>query len=138
MPWEGYNSEDAVLFNKRMVYGDSYTFFHIQKYEIQTHVTSHRSKTITNEILYLEDYLLQNLNKKGVVMLGSWVELENILVSKLMPQTAKESSYASGDRLLQVIFGIQISTSKETCLKLTIGSGGRVIDVRWIQKKKGF
>ncbi|KAF3452183.1 hypothetical protein FNV43_RR08281 [Rhamnella rubrinervis] len=111
MPWEGYNSEDA------------------------THVTSHGPERITNEIPHLEARLLRNLDKKGIVMLGSWVETGEILVGKLTPQMAKESSYAPEDRLLRAILGIQVSTSKETCLKLPIGGRGRVIDVRWIQKR---
>ncbi|GMN33178.1 hypothetical protein TIFTF001_041846, partial [Ficus carica] len=137
MPWEGYNFEDAVLINERLVYEDIYTSFHIRKYEIQTHVTSHGPERITNEIPHLEAHLLRNLDKKGIVMLGSWVETGDILVGKLTPQIAKESSYAPEDRLLRAILGIQISTSKETCLKLPIGGRGRVIDVRWIQKKEG-
>ncbi|KAM6547288.1 hypothetical protein CsatB_018964 [Cannabis sativa] len=131
----GYNFEDAVLINERLVYGHIYTSFHIRKYEIQTHVRSHGPERITNEIAHLEAHLLRNLDKKGVVMLGSWVETSDILLGKLTPQMAKESLYASEDRLLRAILGIQISTSKETCLKLPIGSRGRVIDVRWIQKK---
>ena len=70
-------------------------------------------------------------------MLGSWVETGDILVGKLTPQTANESSYSPEDRLLRVILGIQVSTAKETSLKLPIGGRGRVIDVRWIQKKGG-
>ncbi|XVF50387.1 hypothetical protein PTKIN_Ptkin04bG0095700 [Pterospermum kingtungense] len=137
MPWEGYNFEDAVLISERLVYEDIYTSFHIQKYEIQTHVTSQGLERITNEIPHLEAHLLRNLDKNGIVMLGSWVEMGDILVGKLTPQVAKESSYAPEDRLLQAILGIQVSTSKETCLKLPIGGRGRVIDVRWIQKKRG-
>ncbi|KAJ0074642.1 hypothetical protein Patl1_37435 [Pistacia atlantica] len=113
MPWEGYNFEDA------------------------THVTSQGPERITNEIPHLEARLLRNLDKNGIVMLGSWVETGDILVGKLTPQTAKESSYAPEDRLLRAILGILVSTSKETCLKLPIGGRGRVIDVRWIQKKGG-
>ncbi|PPD85332.1 hypothetical protein GOBAR_DD17726 [Gossypium barbadense] len=86
---------------------------------------------ITNEIPHLEAHLLRNLDKNGIVMLGSWVETGDILVGKLTPQVAKESSYAPEDRLLRAILGIQVSTSKETCLKLPIGGRGRVIDVRW-------
>ncbi|GMH31980.1 hypothetical protein Nepgr_033824 [Nepenthes gracilis] len=137
MPWEGYNFEDAVLISERLVYGDIYTSFHIRKYEIQTHVTSQGPERFTNEIPHLEAHLLRNLDKKGIVMLGSWVETGDILVGKLTPQTSKESSYAPEDRLLRAILGIQVSTSKETCLKLPIGGRGRVIDVRWIQKKGG-
>nr|USG97946.1 RNA polymerase beta subunit [Pilea alpina] len=137
MPWEGYNFEDAVLINERLVYENIYTSFHIRKYEIQTYVTSHGPERITNEIPHLDAHLLRNLDKKGIVMLGSWVEADDILVGKLTPQMAKESSYAPEDRLLRAILGIQLSTSKETCLKLPIGGRGRVIDVRWIQKMRG-
>nr|YP_010820933.1 RNA polymerase beta subunit [Eremophila deserti]YP_010821449.1 RNA polymerase beta subunit [Eremophila fallax]YP_010821965.1 RNA polymerase beta subunit [Eremophila santalina]YP_010822481.1 RNA polymerase beta subunit [Myoporum boninense]YP_010826003.1 RNA polymerase beta subunit [Eremophila barbata]UOI12909.1 RNA polymerase beta subunit [Eremophila platycalyx]UOI00270.1 RNA polymerase beta subunit [Eremophila deserti]UOI09727.1 RNA polymerase beta subunit [Eremophila deserti]UOI10157.1 len=137
MPWEGYNSEDAVLISERLVYEDIYTSFHIRKYEIQTHVTSQGPERITNEIPHLEAHLLRNLDKNGIVMLGSWVETGDILVGKLTPQMVKESSYAPEDRLLRAILGIQVSTSKETCLKLPIGGRGRVIDVRWIQKRVG-
>nr|QHN53158.1 RNA polymerase beta subunit [Elatostema laevissimum var. laevissimum] len=137
MPWEGYNSEDAVLINERLVYDDIYTSFHIRKYEIQTHVTSHGPERITKELPHLEAHLLRNLDKNGIVMLGSWVEAGDILVGKLTPQMVKESSYAPEDRLLRAILGIQLSTSKETCLKLPIGGRGRVIDVRWIHKRRG-
>ncbi|KAI5421246.1 hypothetical protein KIW84_044905 [Lathyrus oleraceus] len=137
MPWEGYNSEDAVLISERLVYEDIYTSFHIRKYEIQTHVTSHGPERITNQIPHLEAHLLRNLDKNGIVILGSWVETGDILVGKLTPQMEKESSYAPEDRLLRAILGIQVSTSKETCLKLPIGGRGRVIDVRWIHKKAG-
>jgi DNA-directed RNA polymerase subunit beta len=70
-------------------------------------------------------------------MLGSWVETGDILVGQFTPQMANESSYAPEDRLLRAILGIQVSTAKETSLKLPIGGRGRVIYVRWIQKKGG-
>nr|YP_009053998.1 RNA polymerase beta subunit [Hanabusaya asiatica]AHY94454.1 RNA polymerase beta subunit [Hanabusaya asiatica] len=137
MPWEGYNFEDAVLISERLVYEDIYTSFHIRKYEIQTYVTSEGPERVTNEIPHLEAYLLRNLDKNGIVMLGSWVEEGDILVGKLTPQMVNESAYAPEDRLLRAILGIEVSTSKETCLKLPIGGRGRVIDVRWIQKRVG-
>nr|YP_009568944.1 RNA polymerase beta subunit [Physena sessiliflora]YP_009569477.1 RNA polymerase beta subunit [Physena madagascariensis]QBC68862.1 RNA polymerase beta subunit [Physena madagascariensis]QBC68938.1 RNA polymerase beta subunit [Physena sessiliflora] len=136
MPWEGYNFEDAVLISERLVYEDIYTSFHIRRYEIQTHLTSQGPERITKEIPHLEARLLRNLDKNGIVRLGSWVETGDILVGKLTPQKAKESSYAPEDRLLRAILGIQVSTSKETCLKLPIGGRGRVIDVRWVQNHK--
>nr|QWL17117.1 RNA polymerase beta subunit [Plantago atrata] len=132
MPWEGYNFEDAVLISERLVYEDVYTSFHIRKYEIQIHVTNEGPERITNQIPHLEGHLLRHLDKNGIVMLGSWVEAGDILVGKLTPQVVEESSYAPEDRLLRAILGIQASTSKETCLKLPLGSRGRVIDVRWI------
>nr|YP_009343518.1 DNA-directed RNA polymerase beta chain [Paris marmorata]APS87841.1 DNA-directed RNA polymerase beta chain [Paris marmorata]AXY95449.1 RNA polymerase beta subunit [Paris marmorata] len=138
MPWEGYNSEDAVLISERLVYEDIYTSFHIRKYEIKTHVTSQGPERITKEIPHLEAHLLRNLDRNGIVMLGSWIEAGDILVGKLTPQTANESSYAPEDRLLRAILGIQVSTAKETSFKLpiSVGGRGRVIDVRWIQKKQ--
>nr|QTI91373.1 RNA polymerase beta subunit [Ferocactus setispinus] len=135
MPWEGYNFEDAVLISERLVYEDIYTSFHIRKYTIQTYVTSQGPERVTNEIPHLAAHLLRNLDKNGIVRLGSWVEAGDILVGKLTPQMEKESSYAPEDRLLRAILGIP-ATSKETCLKLPIGGRGRVIDVRWIQKKR--
>nr|QGW12761.1 RNA polymerase beta subunit [Eulophia flava] len=135
MPWEGYNFEDAVLINERLVYEDIYTSFHIRKYEIQTHVTSQGPERITKDIPHLEARLLRNLDRNGIVMLGSWIETGDILVGKLTPQTASESSYTPEDRLLRAILGIQVSTSKETSLRLPIGGRGRVIDVRWIHRK---
>nr|AKT94705.1 RNA polymerase beta subunit [Brunonia australis] len=136
MPWEGYNFEDAVLISERLVYQQIYTSFHIYKYEIQTHMTSQGPERITNEIPQLESHVLRNLDKNGIVVLGSWVETGDILVGKLTPQMVKESSYTPDERLLHVIFDIPLFTSKETCLKLPMGGSGRVIDVRWIEKKK--
>nr|QBA69222.1 RNA polymerase beta subunit [Bignonia corymbosa] len=136
MPWEGYNSEDAVLISERLVYEDIYTSFHIRKYEIPIYVTSEGPERITNKIPHLEAHLLRNLDKNGIVVLGSWVETGDILVGKLTPQMVEESSYAPEDRLIRAILGIQVSTSKETCLKLPIGGRGRVIDVRSIPKMK--
>ncbi|KAJ6799000.1 RNA polymerase beta subunit [Iris pallida] len=138
MPWEGYNYEDAVLISEHLVYEDIYTSFHIRKYEIQAHVTSQGPERITKEIPHLEAHLLRNLDRNGIMMLGSWIEASDILVGKLTPQTANESSYAPEDRLLRAILGIQVSTAKETSLKLPIGGRGRVIDVRWIQKNESF
>ncbi|KAL4180949.1 hypothetical protein AMTRI_Chr12g268670 [Amborella trichopoda] len=74
---------------------------------VLTHVTSHGPEKIINEIPHSEAHLLRNLDRNGIVMLGTWVERGNVLVGKLMPQTGKESSYALKDRLLQVILGIQ-------------------------------
>uniref|UniRef100_I1PHX2 DNA-directed RNA polymerase n=1 Tax=Oryza glaberrima TaxID=4538 RepID=I1PHX2_ORYGL len=135
MPWEGYNFEDAVLISERLVYEDIYTSFHIRKYEIQTDTTSQGSaEKITKEIPHLEEHLLRNLDRNGVVKLGSWVETGDILVGKLTPQIASESSYIAEAGLLRAIFGLEVSTSKETSLKLPIGGRGRVIDVKWIQR----
>ncbi|KAG2596581.1 hypothetical protein PVAP13_5KG170049 [Panicum virgatum] len=104
----GYNFEDAVLISKRL-----------------TDTTSQGSaEKITKEIPHLEEHLLCNLDRNGVVKLGSWVETGNILVGKLTPQIASESSYIAEAGLLRAIFGLEVSTSKETSLKLHIGGRG--------------
>ncbi|KAL8229944.1 hypothetical protein R6Q57_014844 [Mikania cordata] len=100
----GYNFEDAVLISKHLVYEDIYTSFHIRKYEIQINQGPER---VTNEIPHLEVHLLRNLDKNGIVMLGSWVETSDVLVGKLTPQMVKESSYAPKDRLLRTILGMR-------------------------------
>nr|YP_010689849.1 RNA polymerase beta subunit [Ceratostigma plumbaginoides]WBR75557.1 RNA polymerase beta subunit [Ceratostigma plumbaginoides]WBR75639.1 RNA polymerase beta subunit [Ceratostigma plumbaginoides] len=136
MPWEGYNFEDAVLISERLAYGDIYTSFYIRKYEIETYMTDQGPEKLTNEIPHLEAHLLRNLEKNGIVMIGSWVETGDILVGKLTPQMTNESSYFPEYRLVRAILGLPVCTLKETCLKLPIGGRGRVIDVRWIQKKE--
>nr|YP_010760671.1 RNA polymerase beta subunit [Vaccinium floribundum]WEY34987.1 RNA polymerase beta subunit [Vaccinium floribundum] len=134
MPWEGYNSEDAVLISERLIYGAVYTSFQIWKYEIQIHVTNQGPERVTNKIPHIEAYLLRNLDQNGIVMLGSWVSEGDILVGKLTPQmVTEESSYDPENRLLRAIFGIPVSTLKATCLKLPPRVSGRVIDVRWIE-----
>nr|YP_010926826.1 RNA polymerase beta subunit [Melocactus glaucescens]WKK45431.1 RNA polymerase beta subunit [Melocactus glaucescens] len=134
MPWEGYNFEDAVLISERLVYEDIYTSFHIRKYEIQIDMTSQGPERVTNEIPHLSDDLLRNLDKNGIVRLGSWVEAGDVLVGKLTPQMKNESSQVPANRFLRALFGIP-DTLRETCLKLPIGGRGRVIDVRWIQER---
>nr|UWV91937.1 RNA polymerase beta subunit [Enhalus acoroides] len=141
MPWEGYNFEDAVLISERLVYDDIYTSFHIRKYQIHTYMTPEGPERITKEIPHLEDHLLRNLDRNGIVMVGAWVEGGDILVGKITPQATKELPHISGEnRLLQTIFfgETPVSPAKETSLRLprTIGVRGQVIDVRWIKKKR--
>uniref|UniRef100_A0A0E0P6A2 ATP synthase subunit alpha, mitochondrial n=1 Tax=Oryza rufipogon TaxID=4529 RepID=A0A0E0P6A2_ORYRU len=93
------------------------------------------SKTFTEEAeILLKEAIQEQLERNGVVKLGSWVETGDILVGKLTPQIASESSYIAEAGLLRAIFGLEVSTSKETSLKLPIGGRGRVINVKWIQR----
>jgi DNA-directed RNA polymerase subunit beta len=136
MPWEGYNFEDAILINERLIYEDIYTSIHIERYEIKSRTTGQGSEKITKEIPHLENNVLRHLDKTGLVLLGSWVETGDVLVGKLTPQETEESLRAPEGKLLQAIFGIQVATAKETCLKVPSGGKGRVIDIRWISKKE--
>ncbi|KAH9530522.1 hypothetical protein CY35_20G008200 [Sphagnum magellanicum] len=135
MPWEGYNFEDAILISERLIYEDIYTSIHIEKYEIEARTTNRGPEKITREIPHLESNILRHLDKSGLVLSGSWVETGDVLVGKLTPQEAEESLRAPEGKLLQAIFGIQVATARETCLKVPPGGKGRVIDVKWIYQK---
>nr|AND48512.1 beta subunit of RNA polymerase [Flatbergium sericeum] len=135
MPWEGYNFEDAILISERLIHEDIYTSIHIEKYEIEARATSRGPEKITKEIPHLESNILRHLDKSGLVLSGSWVETGDVLVGKLTPQEAEESLRAPEGKLLQAIFGIQVATARETCLKVPPGGKGRVIDVKWIYQK---
>nr|YP_009922642.1 RNA polymerase beta subunit [Wiesnerella denudata]QNA49808.1 RNA polymerase beta subunit [Wiesnerella denudata] len=135
MPWEGYNFEDAILINERLIYEDIYTSIHIERYEIEARVTSQGPEKFTKEIPHLDNYLLRHLDQNGIVFTGSWVETGDVLVGKLTPQETEETLRAPEGKLLQAIFGIQVATSKETCLKVPPGGRGRVIDIRLISQE---
>nr|QXT44746.1 RNA polymerase beta subunit [Nitellopsis obtusa] len=135
MPWEGYNFEDAVLINERLIYEDIYTSIHIEKYDIEVHMTSLGPEKITKKIPHLSEYLLRNLDVNGLILLGSWVKTGDVLVGKLTPREAGESLLLPEGRLLHAIFGIKASSFFETSLKVAPGAEGRVIDVRWIESE---
>lgn len=97
-------------------------------------MTSQGPERITREIPHLDAHLLRHLDENGLVMLGSWIETGDVLVGKLTPQTIEESLCTPEGRLLQTIFGIEVSTARENCLRAPIGGRGRVIDVRWINR----
>nr|YP_009667632.1 RNA polymerase beta subunit [Cololejeunea lanciloba]QCW58408.1 RNA polymerase beta subunit [Cololejeunea lanciloba] len=137
MPWEGYNFEDAILINERLIYDDIYTSLHIEKYEIEARVTSEGAEKFTREIPHLDSYLLRHLDKNGFVSTGAWVETGDVLVGKLTPHETEETLRAPEGKLLQAIFGIQVAHSKETSLKVPIGGKGRVLDVRSIYREDG-
>nr|YP_009531786.1 beta subunit of RNA polymerase [Leiosporoceros dussii]AXZ70935.1 beta subunit of RNA polymerase [Leiosporoceros dussii] len=136
MPWEGYNFEDAILISERLIYEDIYTSIHIERYEVEARATSQGPERITREIPHLDNYLLRHSDQSGLVLPGSWVETGDVLVGKLTPQETEESLRAPEGKLLQAIFGIQVVTAKETCLKVPLGGRGRVIDIRWIYQEK--
>nr|YP_009668457.1 RNA polymerase beta subunit [Heteroscyphus argutus]QCW59233.1 RNA polymerase beta subunit [Heteroscyphus argutus] len=135
MPWEGYNFEDAIPISERLIYQDIYTSLHIERYEIEARMTSQGAEKFTREIPHLDNYLLRHLDKNGIVSTGAWVETGDVLVGKLTPQATEETLRAPEGKLLQAIFGIQVANSRENCLKVPIGGGGRVIDIRSIYRE---
>uniref|UniRef100_A0AB39U2R7 DNA-directed RNA polymerase subunit beta n=1 Tax=Ophioglossum hongii TaxID=3238578 RepID=A0AB39U2R7_9MONI len=135
MPWEGYNFEDAILISERLIHEDILTSFHIERYEVEVRMTSQGPEEVTKEIPHLDSYVLRHLDSDGLVIPGSWVEAGDVIVGKLTPREAEDSLRAPEGKLLQAIFGIQVANTKESCLKVPIGGGGRVIDARWISQE---
>jgi len=136
MPWEGYNFEDAVLINERLVSEDIYTSLHIEEYEIELFDTTEGSEIITKDISHVNQYLLRNLDQDGIVLVGAWVEPGDVLVGKITPQESIDSHPES--TLLQAIFGSEAVKTKDTSFKVPLRAGGRVIDVRWVSRDVGI
>ncbi|KAI3816111.1 hypothetical protein L1987_15801 [Smallanthus sonchifolius] len=136
MPWEGYNFEDAVLISERLVYEDIYTSFHIRKYEIQINQGPER---VTNEILHLEVHLLRNLDKNGIVMLGSWVETvgdkvagrhgNKGIISKILPR--QDMPYLQDGRPVDMVFnplGVPSRMNVGQIFESSLGLAGDLLD----------
>nr|QKV47255.1 RNA polymerase beta subunit [Nephrolepis cordifolia] len=132
MPWEGYNFEDAVLINERLIYEDISTSFYIERHEVEVRITNQGPERVTKQIPQLDNHTLRHLDDNGLVESGSWVEPGDALVGKLTPQEGTDSSRAPEGRLLQAISGLQLVNARESCLKVPIGGRGRVTDVRWV------
>ncbi len=131
MPWEGYNFEDAVLINERLVYDDVYTSIHIERFEIEIRDTKFGLEQITNQIPEVEPFELLHLDESGIVKKGSWVKEGNILVGKVSPINKKPLS--PHEKLLYDIVGKEIPTTRDTSLRVPKGVKGRVIDIQILE-----
>ena len=129
MPWEGYNYEDAILVSERLVYDDLYTSIHIEKYDIQVRETKYGKEEITKEIPNI-DYRegLANLDRHGIVKIGSWVKEGDILVGKITPIPKKLSS--PYQKLLYTILEKKVLPFRDTSLRVAKGMAAKVIDVK--------
>lgn len=130
MPWEGYNFEDAILLNERLVNENVYTSVHIERYETEIRITNEFCESLTKDIPQLSQYLLRHLDTQGLVKIGKWVEPGDVLVGKLIMNQSNVALYGPESRLLQEIFGTEAITTQEKCLKVPLRGGGRILDVR--------
>jgi DNA-directed RNA polymerase subunit beta len=137
MPWEGYNFEDAILINERLVYDNTFTSIHIERYDTEIRITHDSVETLTNNIPHLNKYRLRHLDNTGLVKIGTWVETGDVLVGKIVMKQSEDPIYGPESRLLQEIFGIEAITTHENCLKVPLRGGGRVIDVRCFNYENG-
>ena len=95
MPWEGYNYEDAFVISERLLYDDLYTSLHIEKFEIEVRQTKLGMEEITRDLPNVSEHSIRNLDKNGVVKIGTWVDSGDILVGKLTPITIRVEEYLS-------------------------------------------
>ncbi len=135
MPWEGYNYEDAILISERLVYDDVYTSIHVEKYEIEARQTKLGPEEITREIPNVGEDSLRNLDERGIIRLGAWVESGDILVGKVTPKG--ESDQPPEEKLLRAIFGEKARDVRDNSLRVPNGEKGRVVDVRVFTREQG-
>ena len=126
MPWQGYNFEDAILINERLVYEDIFTSIHIERYEIEIDRTADMSEQTTNNIPNLSISDVQNLNEDGIVTIGTFVKPGDILVGKIIPKDDSEQLPES--KLLRAIFGAKAKGVRDTSFRMPEGEYGRVIE----------
>nr|YP_009093167.1 RNA polymerase beta subunit [Roundia cardiophora]AIR75840.1 RNA polymerase beta subunit [Roundia cardiophora] len=126
MPWQGYNFEDAILINERLVYEDIFTSIHIERYEIEIDRTAEVSEQTTNNIPNLNISEVQNLNEDGIVTIGTFVKPGDILVGKIIPKDDSEQLPES--KLLRAIFGAKAKGVRDTSFRMPEGEYGRVIE----------
>jgi len=129
MPWEGYNYEDAVVINERIILDDCLTSVHIEELETQLTFGVNGNEKLTNDLPNLTKYVRRHLNKNGIVKVGSYVKEHDILVGKLTPCEEDPSPEA---KLLRALYGQKNNNYRDTSLRVGHGTEGRVIDVRII------
>ena len=128
MTWEGYNYEDAVLLNERLVREDVFTSVHIEEYEIECRDTKLGPEEITRDIPNVGDDAIANLDENGIIRIGSEVTSGDILVGKVTPKG--ETELTAEERLLRAIFGEKAREVRDNSLKVPHGAAGVIVDVK--------
>ena len=128
MTWEGYNYEDAVLLNERLVREDIYTSIHIEEYEIECRDTKLGPEEITRDIPNVGDDALKDLDERGIIRIGAEVKSGDILVGKVTPKG--ETELTAEERLLRAIFGEKAREVRDTSLRVPHGEYGTIVDVK--------
>ena len=135
MTWEGYNYEDAVLLNERLVKEDVYTSIHIEEYEIDARDTKLGPEEITRDIPNVGEDALKDLDERGIIRVGAEVHAGDILVGKVTPKG--ETDLTAEERLLRAIFGEKAREVRDTSLKVPHGESGIVVDARVFTREAG-
>ena len=128
MTWEGYNFEDAVLINEKIVREDVYTSIHIEEYEIEARENKLGPEEITRDIPNVGEDALKDLDERGIIRVGAEVNAGDILVGKVSPKG--ETELTAEERLLRAIFGEKAREVRDTSLRVPHGAYGIVVDVK--------
>ena len=128
MTWEGYNYEDAVLLNEKIVREDVYTSIHIEEYETESRDTKLGPEEITRDIPNVSEDALKDLDERGIIRIGAEVKSGDILVGKVTPKG--ETELTAEERLLRAIFGEKAREVRDTSLRVPHGAYGIVVDVK--------
>ena len=127
MTWEGYNYEDAVLLNEKLIRDDVYTSIHIEEFELESRDTKLGPEEITRDIPNVGEDALANLDEEGIIHIGAEVKSGDILVGKVTPKG--ETERTAEERLLQAIFGEKAREVRDTSLRVPHGEYGIVLNV---------
>ena len=133
MTWEGYNYEDAVLLNEKIVREDVYTSIHIEEYETESRDTKLGPEEITRDIPNVSEDALKDLDERGIIRIGAEVKSGDILVGKVTPKG--ETELTPEERLLRAIFGEKSREVRDTSLRVPHGETGTVIAVKEITRE---
>ncbi len=128
MTWEGYNYEDAVLLNEKIVREDVYTSIHIEEYETESRDTKLGPEEITRDIPNVSEDALKDLDERGIIRVGAEVKSGDILVGKVTPKG--ETELTAEERLLRAIFGEKAREVRDTSLRVPHGAYGIIVDVK--------
>ncbi len=133
--WEGYNYEDAILLNERMVKDDVFTSIHIEEYETESRDTKLGPEEITRDIPNVGEDALKDLDERGIIRIGAEVRAGDILVGKVTPKG--ETDLTAEERLLRAIFGEKAREVRDTSLKVPHGESGTIVDVKVFTREAG-
>ena len=135
MTWEGYNYEDAVLLNERLVREDYYTSIHLEEYELDARDTKLGPEEITRDIPNVGEDALKDLDERGIIRIGAEVHAGDILVGKVTPKG--ETDLTAEERLMRAIFGEKAREVRDTSLKVPHGESGIVVDAKVFSREAG-
>jgi len=135
MTWEGYNYEDAVILNERLVMDDVLTSIHIEEYESEARDTKLGPEEITRDIPNVSEDALKDLDEEGIIRIGAEVDSTDILVGKVTPKG--ETELSPEERLLRAIFGEKAREVRDTSLRVPHGETGIVVDIKIFTREAG-